>query len=398
VKNRGNIIILILCQAAGLSGVAAVALLGGIIGAELAPDPALSTLPVAFSTIGVAIATVPTALLMKAIGRRLGFVSGAALAIAASLLAAFAVSRGSFFLFCLATLLIGVNSAIMQQYRFAAVESAGSSYASRAVSLVLLGGLIAAVLGPEVAQRTRTWLPAGLYVGSFVSVALLYVLALFLFLVFYRDVHAEEARVEGDERPLARIMAQPVFFVAVLSSAVAYGVMSFIMTATPIHMHTLQGFSLDQTTLVIQSHIVAMFLPSLFTGIILERLGIRRVLLAGVLFMLASAASALVSIHFLHYWITLVLLGVGWNFLFVGGTVLLTHAYRPAERFKAQAVNEFLVFASQSTASLSAGTALFLADWQFISITSLLPLLVVLVAILALRRHITPAPVEGLAG
>jgi MFS family permease len=398
-----NVLILSVSQAIGLSGIAAVALLGGLIGSDIAPSPAWATLPNSIAVVGVALASVPAALLMKRIGRRAGFTAAAALASLAAFLAAIAVARGDFWLFCLGTLLIGVNGAFMQQYRFAATESVEPTYTSRAVALVLMGGIVAGFVGPELAQQARDWLPAGLYVGSFASVAALYAIAALL-LSFLRDVGAGDLIREastfedgepGEERPLRLLVVQPIFLVAMLSAAVAYGVMTLMMTATPIQLHLLQGFSMQATTLVIQSHIVAMFLPSLFTGLLLERLGVLRVLLSGVFCLLASVVAALLSEQITGYWSTLVLLGIGWNFLFLGGTVLLTRAYRPAERFKAQAANDLVVFTTQASASLSAGALLYAADWRVISLAALLPLLLVLGAVLALRRRIAaPAAVS----
>lgn len=393
MKNR-NVLILALCQAVGISGYSAIVLLGGIIGADLAPTEALATLPISICILGVAVSTVPAALLMKRIGRRNGFVAASVLAIGAALLAAHAVAQHRFVLFCMGTFFIGVNVAFVQQYRFAAGESADQGQTSRAVSLVLLGGAVAGFLGPELARQGRDWLPAGLYVGSFVALATLYA-ASTLLLLFYGNLRTHGVAAQGNERPLRTIVRQPLFLLALLTAAVGYSVMSFVMTAAPIQLHRLEGFSLHQTTLVIQSHIVAMYLPSLFTGVLLERLGLSRVLLAGLAAFLASVVAALISMHLLHYGVTLVLLGLGWNFLFVGGTVLLTRTYRPVERFKAQAVNDLVVFGSQATAALSSGTVLFVADWRTLSVTSLLPLLVTLIAVLALRRRITPAAVAG---
>lgn len=392
--NTRNIAILSLCQVIHVSGAATVVLLGGIIGADLAPSPAWATLPVTFSVIGNAMATVPAALLMRRVGRRAGFAAAAVTSIFACLLAALAVSEAQFALFCLATLLIGINGAFVQQYRFAASESVESAYAGRAVSLVLMGGIAAGFLGPEIARRTRDLLPATPYAGSFVSIAALYGLAALL-LLFFHDVRAQTSHVDGPERPLRAVVGQPLFLVALLTAATGYGVMSFIMTATPLQLTHHAGFSIDQTAMVIQSHIVAMYLPSLFTGWILERLGMLRVLLLGIAAMLICVFIAMAGADLMDYWLALVLLGVGWNFLFVGGTVLLTRAYRPAERFKAQAVNDFAVFAAQATASLSAGTVLFVADWHTLTITSLLPLLITLGAILSLRRQIAPAPASS---
>lgn len=388
-----NVTILSFAQALGLSGAPIVLLIGGLVGADLAPTPALSTLPIAVMVIGLALATIPASLLMRRIGRRNGFVSGALLAGSAALLGAFALSQGSFLLFCMATLLIGSSAAFVQQYRFAAAESVRPQFVGRAVSLVLLGGVAAGILGPEVGKRTLDWLSFGAYTGSFVSLAILYALAALL-LLFLREVGPIEEETGGAERPLREVAAQPRYLIAVLAGAVSYGVMSFIMTATPVMMGVIEGFSLSQTTLVIQSHIVAMYLPSLFTGFILERLGLVKVMVTGVLLLLACVALGLVSTHFIHFWGALVLLGLGWNFLFVGGTVLLTRSYHPAERFKAQAVNDFLIFGIQAFTSLSAGTVLFTANWQVLNLLNLPFLLGMLAIIYFWRRSLA----SGLAG
>jgi MFS family permease len=316
---------------------------------------------------------------------------------AGGMVAARAVADGHFWLFCLATFLLGANSAFVQQYRFAAVESVAPEYAGRAVALVLVGGIVAGYLGPELAQQSKDWLAAGPYAGSFVSVGLLFGLALIL-LSFMQPVRPEAFATDGGERPWRTIVRQPVFLVAVLSAAVAYGVMTFMMTATPVHLHQIEGYPLAATTRVIQSHILAMFLPSLFSGFLIERLGVMRLSLLGVGCLLASVTAALVSHELIQYWAVLVMLGVGWNFLFVGGTVLLTRTYRPAERFKAQATNDFAVFGLQAVGSLSAGTVLYVANWQMIGLISLFPLLITLVALRSLRRQVALLPAEARAG
>jgi MFS family permease len=386
-----NVLILSLSQALGLSGGAAVVLLGGIIGSDIAPTASLATLPISIMVVGVALATIPAALLMRRIGRRRGFMVAALVAAVAALLAAYAVSRESFGLFCIATLFIGTNTAFMQQYRFAAVESADVAHAGRAVSFVLLGGIAGGFLGPEVAKQAKDWLNAGTFTGSFVAVAVLFA-AVAVLTYFLRDIAPQQAGATGDERPLRRITAQPAYVVAVLGGAVSYGVMSFIMTATPVHLHRIAGYTLEGTTGVIQSHIIAMYLPSLFTGIVVERLGVLRVMMLGVVGLLACVVLAVVSRELIHFWGALVLLGLGWNLLFVGATVLLTRSYRPAERFKAQATNEFAIFGVQALASLSAGTVLFTANWDVLNLMNLPVLLGTLVALLALRQRIAPAP------
>jgi predicted MFS family arabinose efflux permease len=218
--------------------------------------------------VGVALATIPAALLMRRIGRRKGYMIGAAIGIVSALLAAYAISLSSFALFCAATLVLGANGAFVQQYRFGAAESVPAERSGQAVSFVLLGGIVAGYLGPEIAQRTENLLPAGPFSGTFVILA--GVLAVALALLFFLDeiVPRTEA-VSEPERPLRRVISQPVYLTAVIAAVVAYGVMSFIMTATPVEMHTMHGFSLQDTAWVIQSHIIAMYLPSLFTGFLL---------------------------------------------------------------------------------------------------------------------------------
>lgn len=379
-----NVLLLSIGQAFGSAGISMMVLLGGIIGAGIAPTPALATLPISIQILGVALSTVPASFVMRRFGRRTGFVGASLVAALAALLAAYAVAVGSFTLFCLATFFTGMNGAFVQQYRFAASESVERSYASRAVSFVLVGGIFAGILGPELAKRTKDLLGVGLYTGSFISLAFLYLIAAAL-LLWLQPIQAQEEVRVGPERPLREIVTQPIYLVALLSGAIGYGVMSFTMTATPIQLNRISGFSLDDTAWVIQSHVIAMFLPSLFTGYILERLGVLRTMFIGVLILGGCVALALMSSHLLHYWGAMVLLGLGWNFTYVGATVLLTRAYRPSERFKAQAANEFVVFGIQAIASLSAGTIIFSAGWVVLNLISLPFLIVALGALIFLR-------------
>ena len=382
-----NIPLLAVAQAIGISGSATVVLLGGIIGTNLAPTPALATVPITLTVIGLALMTIPASLLMRRIGRRRGFITAALVAMAAALLAAYGVFLESFLVFCLATLIIGSSNAFVQQYRFAASESVPPEYVSRAISIVLLGGILAGFVGPEIAKRTQDLIPAGLYLGSFVSIAILYAIAALLFL-FFREVSQKEEETRGENRPLRAIVTQPLFVIAVLAGAVSYGTMTLIMTATPIHMNHNHGFTLADTTFVIQSHIIAMYLPSLFSGILIARLGLFRVMLVGVGLLFSVAVFAIAGSSLANFWAALVMLGIGWNFLFVGGTVLLTQTYFPAERFKSQAVNDFTVFGTQAVASLSSGTMLFLASWNILILFSLPFLFLILLVILIMRQRI----------
>lgn len=384
-----NVILLALCQALGMAGPATVVLLGGIIGTDLAPDPSLATLPASLGIVSMALVSIPGALLMRRVGRKAGFILGALVAAAGALLAAYAVSQHSFVLFCIAVILVGQNNAFILQYRFAAAESVDAPFAGRAISLVLVGGILAGYLGPEVAQRTQSLLPE-LYTGSFVALAVMYAIAILLLALMER-IRPPKAVDDPMGRPLTQIVRQPAYLVAVLAGVVSYGLMNFVMTATPLHMHS-TGFSLGDTAWVIQSHIVAMYLPSLLTGFLMERFGILRIMLAGTLLMLSTNLVALLGTDLNHYWGALVLLGLGWNLLFVGGTVLLTTTYQPQERFKSQAANDFTIFTMQAVSSFSAGAVLTSAGWANIQWFGLSVLLIAGLIFLMQRKSIVLSP------
>ncbi|MGH2582958.1 MAG: MFS transporter [Anaerolineales bacterium] len=383
-----NVILLALCQALGMAGPTTVVLLGGIIGAQLAPDPKFSTLPISLGVVSMAVMSIPGALLMRRIGRRKGFMLAVFVAACGALLAALAITQASFLLFCVATFLIGQNVAFMLQYRFAAAESVDEQFSARAVSMVLLGGILAGYLGPEIAKRSQSLLPI-LYTGSFIALAFVYLLVMII-LLFMKDILAPTLHGEAAGRPLRQIVQQPNYLIAVMAGVASYGLMNFIMTATPVHMHN-TGFNLDNTAFVIQSHIIAMYLPSLVTGFLLEKLGTARIMQAGALLMLGCTAVGIYSSELLGYWTALVLLGLGWNLLFVGGTVLLTTTYLLKESFKTQASNDFTIFAVQAISSFSAGSLLVTAGWQNINWLGLAIMALTLVIILAQQRQITLA-------
>ena len=367
-----------------MSGAPVVIFLGGIIGADLAPYPSWATLPIALMIIGVALFTIPASLLMKKIGRRSGFMLAVGIAAVASLGAAYAIQTENFVLFCAAVFFIGGNTAFVQQYRFAAAESVDSSRTSRAISWVLVGGVLGGYLGPEVAKRAKDLGEYQQYAGSFISLAFLYFLTALL-LFFLREIKPEENTVEGKERPLRDILIQPLYYTAILGGVAGYAVMSLIMTATPISMHIMDGYSLDETAWVIQCHVIAMYLPSLFTGHLVQRFGVLQVMISGVMLLFVCVSIALLHAHVLHYWGALVLLGIGWNFLFVGGTILLTRNYRPNERFKAQATSDFTIFGIQALTSLSAGTLIYLVGWNWLNMFTL-PVLAIMLLLLVKRR------------
>ncbi|TFH35004.1 MAG: MFS transporter [Anaerolineales bacterium] len=362
-----NVLILSIALALAMSGLTIVVLLGGILGAELAPIPILTTLPAASMIVGLALFTLPAAFLMKAIGRRIGFVASALMAGLAALLAGYAIGQGSFVLLCVATFFIGAQGAFVQQYRFGAIESVAPSQAGRAVSFVLLGGIAAGFIGPEIAVRGSVLVPETAYVGSFYALAALYLLAA-VALLFYKEQRSTSGETTEAGRPLREVAAQPSYRMAVVFAAVSFGVMTLVMTATPVYLSGALGYSLGTTSNIIKSHIAAMYIPSLFTGFLIDRFGLNRVMMGGALTLLASTFVGVGAASLLAYYAALILLGLGWNFLFVGATVLLTRTYTPEERFRAQALNDFVVFGAQAIASLSAGAVLQLVSWDAVNL------------------------------
>jgi len=361
-------------------------MLGGIVGSKLAPTPALATLPVSLMVVGTALSTVPAAMLMKLIGRRLGFSLAALVGSAAALLAAYALNSASFLLFCVATLTLGTNLAFVQQYRFAAAESVPIHRVGRAISLVLLGSIGGALIGPELASRGRNLLDDGNYAGTLLTVAAMLFLASLLLLALTNQVAARDPEEEKQSaRPLRKILSQPLYLVAMMGGVIGYGVMTFIMTATPISMHVIDGHSVTQTASVIRSHVIAMYAPALVSGFLVEWLGTRRMMTIGACIMLATVLVGLQGHEVMHYWLALVLLGVGWNFLYIGGTTLLTRTYRTSERFKSQAVNDFSVFAMSASGSLLAGTVIHYLGWTNLIMIVITPLLLMLLALFWVR-------------
>ncbi len=340
--------------------------------------------------IGLALNTLPAAFLMRRFGRKPGFIGAALMAGIAALLASYAVQQNSFALLCIATFFIGSHGAFVQQYRFAATESVEPERSGRAVSFVLLGGIAAGFMGPEIAVRASELFSGALYMGSFVAMTGLYLLTAFV-LLFYREVGKVKLGIGAEGRTLREVAAQTKYRLAVFSAAVSYGVMTFVMTATPVHLAGSYGFTLGTTSNVLKSHIAAMYIPSLFTGYLIDRLGLRNVMLGGTMLLLASGFIGVGAETLAAYYLALILLGVGWNFLFVSATVLLTKTYTPGERFRAQALNDFLVFGVRATASLSAGAVLELASWEAINVIGIGLVVFTFILVLRARKALLPA-------
>ncbi|MBV1906788.1 MAG: MFS transporter [Pseudomonadales bacterium] len=383
-----TLIVLTLAQAFAMTAPPIVVLLGGIVGTRIAPSANLATLPVAFMIVGTALATVPAAMFMGKFGRKLGFISSAIIAALSGLLAAYAISVSHFWLFCLATLLVGSNNAFVQQYRFATAESVPADRVGKSLSILMLAGVAAAWMGPQLANTLSDIDGMELFSGSFIGLSLMMCTSI-LFLSFYRNQNVDTSQVSGEARSLWRISSQITFVLAVGAAAVAYGVMSLLMTATPVSMHTVDNFSLGDTSWVIQSHIMAMFLPSFFSGFLIDRLGARKIVIAGLAILCVCLMVAYMDRHLIHYWFALVLLGIGWNFLFLGGTTLLTTTYRAAERFKVQALNDFLVFSIQACAALGSGYLLTTYGWNWVVGFSVPWLIILAVLLLTSSRSET---------
>ena len=357
-----NVWLLTTAQALILSVSSMVVFVGGLVGAKLAPVENLATLPVASVVVGTAITIPPVTLLMNTIGRRRSFFIIGIYSVLVAFLAAYSIVISNFYLFVFSTFLFGATYSCVMQFRFASMESVSEDLVPKAASMVLVGGIAAAFLGPEIAVFGKDLLGVE-FAGSFILLAGLFVIAM-LFLLGFRNPVIKEEKSAAPQRPLKTIMQQRIFWVALLAATIGYAVMSFIMTATPVHMHVMEGHTLEHTKWVIQSHIIAMFLPSLITAWIIKKLGIPLMMLIGLVAYVACIGIAFAGQHLLNYWVSLVLLGIGWNFLFIGGTTLLPQAYKPSERFKVQAVNDFVIFGTQAVASLSAGWFIFALGWK----------------------------------
>ena len=384
-----NLIILVICQLISTSGSIVMVMLGGIIGATLTANKAFATLPMSVMVIAVAATTIPAAMLMRRIGRRKGFALASVTSVLALLVAVVALRQSSFPLFIVAVMLFGINMAFTQQYRYAAAESVTAKYVPRAISLVLVGSIGAAFVGKELATRGQFWIESIPYAGTMVVLALMFGIQALLFLSMdaAQDHDQDQDDSPRSQRALSEIARQPLFIVAVLGAAVGFGLMTLVMTATPLSMHINDGYSLEQTALVIQAHVLGMYVPSLATGFLIEKVGVVKLMFVGALCLLAASIVGLQGHAVLHYWWALVLLGVGWNFLYVGGTTMLTYTYRRAERFRAQAVNEFLVFGMSATASLLAGSVMHFYGWGTLMLLPIPILIIICVALIKVRKE-----------
>lgn len=356
-----NVLVLASLQALLLANNAIAVTLNVLVGHALSPDKMLATLPVTGWVVGSALSTFWASSFMKRRGRRAGFALGATFGIAGTLLCALSIQARSFWGFVAGTAVLGVYNAFGAYHRFAAADAVPEDARARAISHVLLGGLVGGVVGPVTTRVTIRALEVE-YLGAYLSLVGFMLLALVVQRLLDLPTVVE---VAGDEppRPLRQVAAEPRFIVAAIGAAFGYGVMNLLMTATPIAMGAC-GHPYDAAVTVIASHIVGMFAPSLFTGDLIKRFGVSRVMLAGVALNLACVAIALAGVRLAHFWWSLVLLGVGWNFVYVGATTLLTSAYRPSEKAKAQGLNDVIMFATMAASSFFSGVILERDGWD----------------------------------
>ena len=383
-----TLMVLVAAQCFGQTAAPILVLLGGIVGAQIAPSRDFATLPLAIMITGTAFATVPASMLMARFGRKTGFVSGSLLAILAGVIAAWSISEQNFAVFCLASFFIGNYITFLQQFRFAVAESVPIEDVPRCLSILMLAGIVAAILGPEVTRRFSSVEGLSEFAGSFLGLSALMTISLLILLLFFRNMPVQRGEVASDARPLPDILRQPNLLLAISSAVVGYTIMSLIMTATPVSMHEMDHYSLEDTTWVVQSHILAMYIPSLFSGFLVMRFGVIRIIQAGFLIMVACVLVGWGKPELVHYWGSMVLLGIGWNFMFLGGTTLLTQTYRVSERFKVQALNDFLIFGLQAVGSLGAGMLLATLGWNGVMAFSVPWLVLLVLAMLLVVRPV----------
>ena len=378
-STRRNVALLAACQAMLFTNNSTLIAINGLAGLALSPYKALATLPVACWVLGGAIGTMPASLHMKRVGRQRGLTSGTLWGIIGALVCSTAIGAQSFWLLCLGTLVWGVYNAYGQYYRFAAADASDSEFRPTAISLVLAGGLVGGILGPSLSRITVDALGTR-FLGAYLAL-ISFALVTMVLLRFIRIPTPSAAERTASGRPLSKIAQQPKFIIAVLSAAISYGVMNFLMTSTPIAMQVC-GHPYSDATFVISSHVVAMFAPSFFTGPIIKRVGPLPVMFAGALLNFAAIAIALSGISVAQFWWSLVVLGVGWNCLYIGGTTLLTTTYRPEERAKAQGTNDQTIFIMMAISSLTSGMTVTSAGWMRVNLVAL-PLVAVIAAAIA---------------
>lgn len=360
-QSRKNVALLCATQALLFTNNTILIAVNGLAGYALASDKSLATLPVTSYVIGAALTTLPVSHLMRRVGRVNGFTLGTLIGILGALICGYAVYSNSFWTLCLGTLVMGIYNASGQYYRFAAADVASADFKSKAISLVLAGGLVGGVLGPQTSKFTKDLLPAE-FLGSYLALIGFCMVALTLQRMMNIPRLTETERRERG-RPLMEIARQPSFIVAVMSGMVGYGVMNLLMTATPLAMKS-HAHPFSDAAFVIQWHVIAMFAPSFVTGSLIKRFGVRAILFTGVLLSLACVVIALSGVEVMHFWLALIMVGVGWNFMYLGGTTLLTETHAPSEKAKVQGANDMAIFITMAVSSASSGWLFTARGWE----------------------------------
>jgi MFS family permease len=371
--SRKNVVVLAACQGLLLINNTVLITVNALVGYALAPEKALATLPVTMYFVGSALSTIPFSFMMKRYGRRAGFTLGALFATFGSITCAVAVYRGDFWLLCLGVLVLGAYFAAGQYYRFAAADSAPADFKSTAISLVLAGGIVGGFIGPETSKLTKDLVAGHAYAGSYISLVAFALLSIAA-LRWLQIAGLTEVERKAAGRPLEVIARQPAFIVAVLCATIAYGVMNLLMTTTPLAMGA-SGHHFREAAFVIQWHVVGMFAPSFVTGHVIKRFGLTAVMLTGVVLNIVCVGIALSGVQIMHFWLALVLLGIGWNFMFVGATALLTEIHSTAERAKVQGVNDAAISITMIITSLASGALFTIQGWYAMNLWALPALL-----------------------
>jgi MFS family permease len=384
-NQRRTVFLLALCQGLLLTNTVILMAVNALTGFMLADNKMLATLPAMTYVIGSAVTAMPMSAFMRTHGRRRGFVTGSMLAMMGACICAAAVMLKSFWGVCLGTFFIGCYNATGGFYRFAAADAVSGSDKARAISLVLAGGIIGGLVGPESSKLTKDWLPVT-YAGTYLSLVAFAIVAIALQSRLKLPALAREAH-EKPARPLKVIARQPKFIVAVMAAALGYGVMNLLMVATPLAMNFC-GHPFKEGVFVLEWHVVGMFLPSFFTGDLIKRFGAMKVIVCGALLNFAAIGIALSGVTVTHFWFALVVLGIGWNFMFIGGTALLTETYEPQEKSRVQGFNDMLVFATMAVSSSSAGVLVNAKGWEIVNYAAIPFVTIALIAAvwLAMRR------------
>ena|SRR5690554_1439341 len=380
-----KLFLLALCQGLFLTNNVTFIAINGLVGLALAPLSWLATLPVTAYVVGAALSTGPVARSQRQLGRKRSFQIGLLVAAVSAGICAWAAATGQFWLLVTATFIAGYYSANASLYRFAAPELAAPSYKEKAISLVLAGGIVGAVVGPNLANITRSLLPTP-FVGAYLALIVVALLSLLIMTCIDFPRHVAPAPGTSTGRPLRDIARQPVFLVAVAGASLGYAVMNLLMAATPLAMQ-MHAHPFGNIAIVLELHVLGMFLPSFFTGHLIKRFGVLPIMGTGVALMFVCVAIALSGISLMQFTIALLTLGVGWNFLYIGGSTLLTEAYHPDEKNKAQGAMDFCVFTCVAVSSFASGVLITTQGWMWINLGSLAPLLVISIALWWMARQ-----------